>query len=160
MKSKKAISAVVETVLLVLISVIAIGLIAGFVIPMIRENLQNSGSCFQLRDYASIADSEYSCYNSENTSLMVQRGMDNYSIAGFAISILSGSESKRYDITSGNVQGVSMLNKTGMTEQIEIPSPGASKTYVFDISGNKVQLGIITKSSKICDMGSRDIPAC
>lgn len=136
---KKALSEVVTTVLLILISIIAVVLLAGFIISMTKKNLNEGTSCFDLRDYMKIVENDYSCYNATATKVVVERGMDNYTISGIILSLMKQGESTRMDVTN----------------LIAIPKPGEAKTYTFNIGyGENVKLGIITKSGKVCEMES------
>jgi len=153
MLEKRGVSPVIGSVLLILVALLAIGLIVSIVIPMVRENLEKGKGCFELREYVRIIDSEYTYYNSTNTSLMIERGMENYTIDGFSVSIYSEGKSKRYDLKQGNFPaGVTMLNGN-----IEIPKPGEARTYIFDISGDKVELAVMSER-RMCDSMSYNIP--
>ena len=159
-KNKKGVSAIVTTILLILISVVAVGLIAGFMMPMLKESLKGGASCFELIDYVKIAQSQYSCYDSEKTSLQIERGMNNYSIKGIIVSIAKAGESTRYELRDGKtVNGVKM--KDG-SEVIQIPTVGGSRTYVFLNEGNSetAKLAVITENEKVCEMETFKIPEC
>lgn len=143
---KRGISAVVTTVLLILISVIAVILIAGFIIPMIKNSLSEGTSCFDLVGYIQVLDNQYSCYNSTTTNVMIERGMDNLTISGITLSIMSAGNSKRYDINSTN-----------------IPLPGNAKTYNLGLTyanGNVVKIASVTQSGKICDPEAFTLQPC
>lgn len=159
-RMKKGISAVVTTVLLILISIIAVVLIAGFIIPMIKNNLANT-SCFDLRDAVKISDSEYSCSNETLTSLMIERSMENMTIMGIQLNILAGANSRTYTIKNGISTTVKMYNMTGITDNLEVPGIGESRTYLFDIPrGDRVRLGVISSNNKACEMESFTILSC
>jgi len=159
MINKKGVSAVVATVLIVLITIAAVSIIAGFIIPMVREGLEEGGSCFDLRDYVKITDLGYTCYDSAKTSLTIERGMENHSIQGFVVSITSGPASKRYDLKQGlTTTGATMYDGSTV---IKIPEPGGAETYTFNIgNGNKADLGIMISGEKVCEMDSFTIPLC
>jgi len=157
---KKGISPVIATVLLVLVTFIAVGIVWGFILPMIKGNLEESGGCFKLRDYAEVVEGEYTCFNSSGTKVMIKRGMANHTIKGFRLSIVAAGEAKLYDITEYST-GIKMWQQSTYTEDIELPDLGEARTYLFEgISGTRVDLGIITESGNLCDMGSYDLPAC
>ncbi len=63
MKNKKGVSGIIATVLLILITITAVFLIASFVIPFIRDNLENRNelTCFELGDKAKLVRDK-SCY--------------------------------------------------------------------------------------------------
>ena len=156
---KRGLSAVVTTVLLVLISFLAIGIVWAFILPMIKNNIEQGGSCFELREHAKIASSDYTCYTSGNTYVMIERAMENLTISGFRISVTAGSNSEVYDLIDGKTAGnVKMYDNSQI---IKIPEPGEARTYNLSIKeGSKVKLGVITKSGKVCEVDSVDIPSC
>jgi flagellin-like protein len=140
--SKKGISAVVATVLLILIAVIAVVLIAGFIIPMIKTNLNEGGDCFQLREYVKILDNEYSCYSAQTSRVMIERGLENYTILGIVVSAMTEGNSKKVDITP-------------------LPKPGEANTYDLKIANVQVvKIASITKTGKTCDAESYILKPC
>lgn len=162
MKNKRGISTVVVTVLLILIGFLAVGLIWGVILPLIREGLGEGKSCFELRDYITIFESGYTCYTSSNASLMVGRGVENYSIKGFAVSIVSGGSSKRYDvIQAASISGVKMRNKdtNAVQDNIELPLPGEARTYIFG-TGSVAEIAVIQANGKPCGADTYNIPSC
>ena len=62
MNNKKGISAIVATVLIILITVAAVTIIWAAIIPMITENLAGSSECFAASAALSVV-SDYSCQN-------------------------------------------------------------------------------------------------
>jgi flagellin-like protein len=163
-KFKKGVSAVVATVMIILITFMAIAVLAGFILPMVREGLEEGASCFELREYGKVLQSKYTCYTDLNTSVMIERGLDNYSIDGFAVSIKGGLEQRRYNIEADGASGgtVWMYASDGtLTTDVTIPEAGGAKTYVFDLpEGTSVELGLISKGGDICEMGTYTIPIC
>ncbi len=157
-RGKKGLSSVIATVLLILITFLAIGLIVSFIIPMVKKNLGKSISCFELIEYFKIVEGEYSCYTSENTMLMVDRGAEEYDVKGFAVSIITEGQSKRYDVAGGSIENVKMLNGS---ETIEVPKPGEARSYVFGIGkGKGARISTIQKDDSICEPEFYNIPAC
>ncbi len=159
---KKGISPVVATILLVLITVIAVVTVANFIIPLVKENLEQGKSCFELREYISVIDSnEFSCYSDTEVKLMLKRKIDNITIKGIAVSIVSEGSSKRFDLISGRVDEVKMLNKNGeKVENIVLPLPGESKTYIFNKSGEKAEIAVIKQNEELCESESYNLPQC
>lgn len=156
--NKKALSTIVATVLLILVTVTAVVFVASVIIPMVKNNLGEETSCFELRDYVKIEDLGYNCYNEKpikNTTISIKRGMENKSISGIVVSISSGAELKRFDVPGSNE--VKLLSR----EPAVIPNPGEAKTYVFDnIAGNKAILGVKLNSGKICEIEEYEIVSC
>jgi len=163
---KKGVSTVVATVLLILISFLAIGVISSFIIPMIRGGLGQGQSCFEVRDYVRVAESADNCYDEENTTLMIERGADNIEIKGFSISIYSEStkSSRAFEIgASSSTEGVMMYDSSAdsFTLQPTIPLRGEGKTFQFAISnGTRAEIGVLTKDGSICQSSSSEIREC
>jgi len=158
-QEKKGISPVVATILLVLITFMAIGIIWAFIKPMVEDSLEEGGSCFKLRDNAEVVDSEFTCNSLSNTKLMIRRSFEEVEINGFIVSITFGASSETYKLENGTeTAGVKMFNEN---LKIKIPQPGGSETYVFEKQeGTRADLAVITTTGKICSMGSYKIPEC
>jgi len=158
-KNKKAISAVVTTTLLILISVMAIGLIAGVIIPLIRNSLDDSANCFALRESVKVIDLGYTCAGLLKTDITIQRAMNDLEIRGIMVGITAEASSRTYELFGEQtMDGVTMYNGD---EEIRIPSKGGAETYSFEFGGGKkVTLGVMTGNSKICELDSFNIVPC
>lgn len=144
MIDKKGISAVVTTVLLIMISVIAVVMIAGFIIPMIKNNMNEGTSCYDLIGHVKILENEYSCYNTTNSKVMIERTGDNFTISGIMLSLLTTGNSRRFDINSA-----------------EMPLPGEAKTYVTGVANvSVVKIAAVTSTGKVCDAESYILSYC
>jgi flagellin-like protein len=155
--TKKSVSPVIATIMLVLVTFMAVVIVVGIIRPMVRENLERGKTCFELRDYVSIVDSEYTCYNFTHTQLMIERGMEDVEIKGFAVGLFSGGSSERYDLEEGNFPaGVSMIGGN-----IKLPESGEAKTYIFEIGNTTLaEIAVIQKNKNICNAVSYSIPRC
>lgn len=148
----KAISAIIASLLLILLSVAAVAILWSFINPMIRGNLETGKSCFELREYFTVSDSEYTYYNSTKTSIMIERSSEEYNVSGFIASLEHDSQSTRFDIINGRVTGVKMLVSSGDTEDLKIPKSGEARTYIFDIgNATKVNIAPIRLDGGLCD---------
>lgn len=98
-RDKKAVSALVATVLLILITFAAVGIIWGAVMPMITKAMQLSQACTNAR--LSIDTTQgFTCY-SENTkqiSVSVSRGSNEFNLVGLGISVSGEGSRKAYSI--------------------------------------------------------------
>ena len=57
---KRGLSQIITTVFLILISLAAISILAGIVIPWVRNSLSNE--CFKMIDKVEIDEGAYACY--------------------------------------------------------------------------------------------------
>jgi len=160
-REKRGVSAVVATVLLVLIAFMAVGIVIGVIIPMVREGLEKGKSCFELREYFKIVPSDYTCYNSTTTKLMVERGMEDFEVKGFAVSIMREGKSERYDIFDRANYSDVAVKGGNFGKELELPGPGEARTYIFKLgNGNKVEISVIKTDNTICEPESYNIPPC
>jgi hypothetical protein len=159
-KSKRSISPVVSTVLLIVIGIIAIGIIVGVIFPLIKGSLGKGKSCFELREYFKIVISDYTCYNSTNTVVMMERGMEDMEVKGFVVSLQSGGSSTRYDVYDG-ATGMQMLENSAFTNNIIIPKPGYARTYLFNTAnGIGAEIAVLQTDNSVCDAEFYTIPEC
>jgi FlaG/FlaF family flagellin (archaellin) len=96
-KKKKGVSAVVATILIVMITVLAIGIIWVTILPMIRENLAVSDVC-ENAGVSIISSQGYTCYKPNNiTMVQVSKANTEANVTGLKFSISSYGNSYDYD---------------------------------------------------------------
>ena len=98
---KKGISAIVATVLIILITVAAVTIIWAAVIPMIRENVEGSAECFDASAALSVV-SDYSCYNDTHVKVQVHRGTGDFVLEGIKVQVgdSGNTASKEFNSTT------------------------------------------------------------
>jgi len=155
---KRGLSAVIATVLLIMLTVGAVALIAGVIIPFVKNQLDTSKKCFEVIDQISIVQGVYTCYNSSNTEIMIKRASKNFELKGFLVSLSNKSSSQVYRIyNNSETSGVRMHSG----EQIlKIPDIGGAYTYRFLSSGDYVSVAPILEGDLICKEISENIPSC
>ncbi len=87
-KRKRAVSAIVGTVMIVLVTIVAGGVIWQGVMPTVTRNIQLSQECTNARLNVDTA-SGYTCYDeaSGTTTVMVSRGAEQFNLNGILISL-------------------------------------------------------------------------
>jgi len=125
MKNKNAISPVVATILMVLITIAAVTIIWAAIIPMVKNQLTEGTSCLDATMEISVdATSGYTCVDydvdAENASISVQvtRGPKDFDLAGLQF-LVYGDD--------GNT--VSVKN----TVLDEMPGPNEARVFEFNI---------------------------
>lgn len=168
-KRSRGLSTIVTTVMLVVISIIGVSVIAGFLIPMVREAPEKGADCFTAREHLSIVGqlgNIKSCWNASSyeTVVIVKRNNDDIDINGFAVSLAKEGESKRFDIISGidNPDATTISYKSGAapyygtTNQPErIVSIGSEYTYYFNTGASmgrivQAEIAPILESGDVC----------
>ena len=160
-KSKRSQSQIVGTVLLILITVIAAGLIMAFVIPFIKNKLPDKDqNCLDIVSKVKIS-SGYTCYNSVTGVQSVQIHIDDVrdSIKGFTIE-LGGPSSKAVKALEDDNSGVVMYGG----EVFELPNNAEERTYNISINPIPTYIAVypVLKNNKLCEASDtvRDVENC
>ena len=141
-RGKRAVSELVATVLIVLVTIAAVGLIVGAVIPMIKGSIEKAKLC---TDAGITLNKDYSFYNATTgeLNLVLSRGATEVAISKIQIKLRDGT-------------GASNTTKVS-----EIPGTNADKIYKIknaDLGvGKPVAVGIasiiaIGQTENICEM--------
>jgi len=125
---KKGISAVVATVLIILITVAAVTIIWAAIIPMINNQISGSTTCLNaVSQVGLVTDKGYTCYDEDNDiiSLQVSHGAEDFALADLQVLVSAGGDTtsfKKEDFTSGfntlpgvNEEKVIKINVSSMT---------------------------------------------
>ena len=102
---KRGISPIIATVLLIVLTLVAISILAVFVVPFVRESLQGSKSCVAV--IGKIHFDDGSGYNCKDTLAGESRtGFSvtilSEDIVGFKATLFSSGSSDTYSITNGS----------------------------------------------------------
>lgn len=158
MRNKKGVSALVATVLLVLITIAAVGLIWGAILPLIQRGLQQGQGCGV--DVRLIINTQtgYTCSGNTSdgnryTMVMVERPTTDFELVGMLLQVGGEGFTKSYEIREkssiGNGCGgdevydtiddavqntgcsVYMFNGTHWVSTLELPDKGEARTYLI-----------------------------
>ena len=167
MNSKRGLSSVVVTVLLILFSVLAIVIISSFIIPFIRDNLKESAECLNYGEYFTFDDGVgFNCY-------VVGGGNKNYTFSLLADSVNEEAEEKVVgmkvaftregendvvefiagdEVNRTNVPYIRMLDDS--VTLMSIPGRGEVKTYVYvsDKDYREISVAPLLDSGRLCDV--------
>jgi flagellin-like protein len=166
---KKAVSALVATVLLILITVAAVGIIWGAIMPMINQATQYGQSCMNARLQIN-TDSGYTCYNASGVVLAnIERGAEDFVPTGIQLVVSGGGQSKVFKVSDklAAPSSVSELPSNYSGNALDVPGTNEARTYVVN-SGMTVtsELAVapivkVGNTEKVCDVSSRvTLSAC
>jgi hypothetical protein len=131
LENKKGVSDVVITVSMILISIVAVGVVSSFVVPMIKKQLSKSTSCLALREHYKIrTDLTATCFNATAVKLVVQRGSEKEDSKGFILAVYT---------TSGEAVPFTATNET-----TGLPQKGGAKSYIVPITPGAGQVERVT----------------
>jgi hypothetical protein len=171
---KKGLSAVVVTVLLIFITTVAGVIIAGYLVPLVRDNLNEGSECFDFREYFTFDDQfDYNCYELDKVSgdyryavSVKAKTMDRENsekvtsfVLGFdGISGVSNSIEVPLRDISDFGEGVGQIRRIEVGSPLEFPVSGEVRTYVYNNGAEKVEeikIAPILDSGKVCDVTDR-----
>ena len=127
MNNKKGISAIVATVLIILITVAAVTIIWAAIIPMISNELGGATECFDASAALTVI-SDFSCYNNTpvtggdmgTVKIQVARAAGDFDL--LSIDVL------------GSYQGSSDTVSFNVTSGIGIPAENGAKVYTINVN--------------------------
>jgi len=143
--NKKAVSSIIATVLLILITIVSISVLTFIIIPFVKNSLNEGTNCFQVIDKIEIIN-EASCYTfspSPGTSkVKVKAG--NINLEGIYLIIEKNDEEISYEIKNNSI--ISEINNGNA---LKLPaSGGGEKTYNFNFKSTKAGVGIIVNDKR------------
>ena len=157
MNSKKGVSAIVATVMIILITIAVAGILFVAVVPMVREQLETGTLCFDAVSQLQISNKGYTCIGpSGNTvSLQINRGSKEFDLADVQVLVSAQGTTMSYDLLDA-VSGAS------------VPGPNEERTYEIDTTGmgadraniEEVQIAPIVRTGntqKTCDVSAKAV---
>lgn len=140
MNNKKAISAVVATVLIILITVAAVTILWASIIPMITNKLSAGTICLDAVSQVSLIDSGYTCRNPNNISIQIKHGAKDINLKDIQILMSEGGNTVSYSL----INSTTTIVPSAMTSS-KLPGPNEEKTYIIStvgIAGNVSKVAI------------------
>lgn len=162
MRGKRGISPVIATVLILVLTFVAISIIAAFVIPFVQNSIEDTSSCFDVVGDLKIDNTPYNCYVEGYGDSQIDRTgfsvrIDSEEVVAFDVSLYTGGKSDAVEITEGynglNLDPViRMLVGDGIDEDstLSIPAKGGIRTYVADGAFDRVEIFPVLSSGKKC----------
>ena len=155
MVNKKSQSELISTVILILISIAAAGLILSFVVPYIKNKLAGS-DCTDIYGKVEIRESGYTCYDVVQQKMLVQVHVNDISdkLSGLVIEV-GGASSKSYTVTNGSDITSELSMYEGTKTKLEIPANTEERTYkILTSRPASVKLYPKLKNGQTCDASS------
>ena len=162
MVNKRGVSAVVATILVVLITVAAAALLFSLIVPFVQNSLDSSTKCIPYRQHFTFEESQgYTCYDTEDQtgfSVRTSNSEGVEEVIGFDVVFLASGSSKSISVREGDLSSseegkIRMLDPTIQT--ISVPKTGEVQTYVLNdgsASYSSIEIYPVLSSGKICDL--------
>ncbi|MEK6827062.1 MAG: hypothetical protein AABX99_01090 [Nanoarchaeota archaeon] len=130
-KDKRALSTIVVTLILIVLSLVAVGIVWGFISNIINKQISSSQSCFGNYDKIKL-DGQYTCYEISGTNydLRFSLYMGDVKVDKVIISVSSAGTSNSYAITNTaqNIVGLAPY-PMGTSNSVILPVKNAGLTY-------------------------------
>jgi len=159
MNRKKGISAVVATVLIILITVAAVTIIWAAIIPMIKNQISGGTACLDAVSQVSIVSEGYTCVDSTGTGtvkVQISRGAKDFDLEEIQVLISVGGDTYSMKEEASDL---------GANEEMLITLNASDFDDVSDISGaTKVEIApVVTvgNTQETCDISaSAELTEC
>ena len=156
---KRGLSDVIATVSLILLAVAAIGIISSFIIPFVRNNLEESSSCLDYRDYFTFDDGfGYNCYRDGLYAVSIRAGGSKEAdVKGIKLVFTDATgESRSVSIEENSAdfgRNEGKIRRVNVSLPIDVPKGGEVRTYIYNSSStfDVVDIFPFLESEKICD---------
>lgn len=158
MKTKKGISPVIATVLLLLLTIVSVSILTYFVVPFLNGNLKGSGDCFDLLNKVELEENAYTCYT--YTANGGTQGRTAFSLRvdyeqPIQVKVLlykpGRTTADNMILRDGtNYSTLRMLGE-GFSQAIDLPFKGAVRTYVVSDVYEQIEINPVLSSGKVCN---------
>lgn len=153
MHTRKGVSPIIATVLLVILTLVAVSILAVFVIRFVNDSVKGSDECFKVLGKVKFDDTLYNC-NFANAS-MARTGfsvrIDSDQALGIKVAFTKAGSTNSFSIENGtSMETIRMLNGNFNTP-LEVPARGGVRTYVTNDNYDRVEISAILKSGMVCD---------
>jgi flagellin-like protein len=159
-KNKRGLSSVVATALMIMITIAAIAIIAGVVVPFVRDSLQRSSECTDYKGFYVFDESfGYNCQDEAQNfyAMSIKASFDKdlaENVAGMKIVFVKQDGQTRV-VEVNNSQGTGNIWLAGARDSpIKLPSPGGITTYTYQAQPNEKFLSAevypVLRSDRIC----------
>ncbi|NPE26504.1 hypothetical protein HNV12_00700 [Methanococcoides sp. SA1] len=155
---KKGISAIVATVLIILITVAAVTIIWAAIIPMINNQLDRGIVCLDAVQQITLKEGGYTCKPDGNSvSLQIKHGSEDIDLADIQVLVSAGGSTDSYSL----IDPATTTSPALMTVDL-LPGPNEEKAYVIDTSAvtgiiDKIEIApIVTvgNTQETCDVSA------
>ena len=130
-KNKKALSVIVTTFLLIVISLVAVGLLGVFVNNLVKNQIGNNEACYGNYNKVEI-NYKYTCYeyvSSSNYNIRFSLSIGDIDVDKVLVGVSSASTSKSYEITKV-AQLISGLTPYPSGTSVVLPNRDSGSSYL------------------------------
>lgn len=130
--SKKALSNIIASVIMILLVVTSIIVVGTFVTNLVQDQIDESGSCFETLDKVLIGDTQ-TCYDLINRELKIFIEMKDLEINEVLVSVSDNSFAKTFSIKSEPSE-IEFINNYSHGTMISLPPQKSGFAYYINTS--------------------------
>ena len=157
--NKRGISAIVATVLIILITVAAVTILWTAIIPMIGDQLESGTVCLDAVTGLELSDAGYTCKNvdANTVSLQIKHGSKAFDLEDVRVLISASGNTQSFDLIAATT-----ITPSGMTKD-NLPGANEEKVFVINTAGmtaadiDKIQISpvvLVGNTEKVCDVSA------
>lgn len=163
---RKAVSPVVATVLLLVLTIVIGGIVFSVVVPFVNNSLGESKECLDIFEGVEFPESQFNCYIVSPTGGTNETGfsvkVNKEGISAVRIGLI---DSKGNSDVLEIFQGFSDLSLKPMggayNGVITFPAISGQRTYVVNKLYNKAEISALTSSGDVCSVADKiEIEPC
>lgn len=142
LKNKKAVSGVIETVIMIALVIAITAIVWGVINNLVGSQIKSSESCFG--NFGKVKfDKQYTCVDTSGGEAQISLSIGDIEIDSLLIALSGNSASKSFELKNASTFAyVKMYNGT-YSESLTLPGKNSGLTYVVDLSN----LGVADASS-------------
>lgn len=162
-KNRRGISPIIATVLIIVMGIAAVAILAGFLVPFVKNSLQKGTECLPYENYYAFDDSfGYNCVNASDNSYLISikasfdKGLAE-NVEGMKIVFTKKNgesqviEIKNNSVSSSDAGGIYLIG--ALQSNLRLPGPGGVISYGYnapfeEFSGAEVYP--VLKGGRIC----------
>lgn len=160
--SRRGMSGVIAAVIMIALVMAAVIIVWGVVIPLVREQLTETESCFGIFGKVTI-NNMYTCHNSSSNNFQFSINIGDIDVDKVVVSVSSEGSTNSYTLTNTDQPGIGLtLYPSG--GEIKLPGKNAGSTYIasgFTDEPDLIQIAPVIKG-KQCEASDSlsDIDDC
>lgn len=163
MVSKKAVSPVIASVSLVLLTIGALAVLASFVVPWVQEQLEDSVKCIDYQDYFQFEDEfGLNCFNGSAYGVSIRAGNlqeeKESKVEGFFIKFI-GNSNEYFEVVEGGQKKDNFRMINISATNYLIPKARGAESYVYETETifESIEVYPILKGGEICSGQTNDV---
>ncbi|MDA3836545.1 MAG: hypothetical protein PF542_02895 [Nanoarchaeota archaeon] len=162
MKNKKALSQIVGTMLMVLLTISMIGAAWGIINNFVLNKLDSAKACYGITEEITF-NTKYTCYNTSSNRTLVSVNLKEIELEGLLISVDYGTDSFVFELTNDNQTLTGLTNYPNGNDGVVLPKQDSGKTYIVERAGKPSKAYMAPKRGKEqCDIADSitNFPNC